>query len=733
MTLIEQAQARTLINVADEREIARMADATGLVSREQIEDMLEGGPLILDGLRRRPRYFDGRFLTGADLTRDQDYVRQRQADMASAGGTGVIRGLKVRNRSLLRGQTLRISAGVGLTPSGDLVMLKQDREVPLMDLPTVRQLDAALGLAEEPRVPIGRRTGLFILALRPVEFTANPIAAYPRTISGERTVEDGDIIEATAITLIPFPDAGGSASLADARRRVARQIFTGEPSAMPQDALPLAMIAVERGAVRWVDTAMVRREVGADSGVHVLFGGRPRAMAEAHVVQHRAHLNDTLDDLAARGLPPTFPASQAFSILPAAGQLPATAIRADDFGFNQIYFPPGVDVDLAFVPADEVAALVEESLSLPPIDLEADAADLDATGVVIMVPVSRPRFQRFAAALSGASTKIAGAAGAVATRPAFDLLSTLVAKRRKLAEAASRNAETASSAQAEALKVQGWHAALQEAIAALPTAGARPPLLWYARRRSVAQQTRVTGTGVVLSGDDVAVNALVNANIDRLSLARRVAAITAEATPQATARLMTLLGSRAVARSDVLTVSVLADLEKLIEPSTEAPTTPVIGGTPVVDRAVSLRALRAGTAVSVNPAVLSRLQPASAELATAREGLTRLTIADAAGLSTAARADTELKLADTEVMAVAQDYSDPRLGDGLDRMNAALPDAGLGEKGAVWLGESGRALAVDAAFRAVAGEKTADFAELLKKAVGKKDAEAIDKLLTEMD
>ena len=79
-------------------------------------------------------------------------------------------------------------------------MLNQRRDVPLLDLPLSRQLDAAMGLREEPRVPLGRRTGLFILALRPVEFTANPIAAYPRSITGRRTIEDGDIIEATAIT-----------------------------------------------------------------------------------------------------------------------------------------------------------------------------------------------------------------------------------------------------------------------------------------------------------------------------------------------------------------------------------------------------------------------------------------------------------------------------------------------------------------------------------------------------
>src|SRR3954471_20312614 len=155
MNDLTNAAARAAIDVMDEAEIAR---ATGLghdvVSRGSVEDMLSTGPLVLDGLRRRPRYFDGRFLTGADLTRDQDYVRQRQADMARASGTGIIEGLEVRNQPLTTGQTIRIQPGLGLTPSGDLVMLSQVRDVPLMDLPSTRQLDAALGLSAEPRVPV---------------------------------------------------------------------------------------------------------------------------------------------------------------------------------------------------------------------------------------------------------------------------------------------------------------------------------------------------------------------------------------------------------------------------------------------------------------------------------------------------------------------------------------------------------------------------------------------------
>jgi hypothetical protein len=125
-------------------------------------------------------------------------------------------------------------------------------------------------------MPLGRRTGLFLLVLRPVEFSANPIVAYPTTIAGPRRIEDGDVIEATAITLIPYPDSGGAATLAEARRYVARKLFLGEAAGLPQDALPLGMLAMERGSVRWVDVAMVRRETGADTPLAVSMGARPR-------------------------------------------------------------------------------------------------------------------------------------------------------------------------------------------------------------------------------------------------------------------------------------------------------------------------------------------------------------------------------------------------------------------------------------------------------------------------
>ncbi|HET9638540.1 MAG TPA: hypothetical protein VFP12_04965 [Allosphingosinicella sp.] len=723
MNQLVKAQARAYISVAEASELSRMAGTQGqdLFAREDVEDQIGAGPLILDGLRRRPHYFDGRFLTGADLTRDQDYIRQRQADMARSGGSGVISGLQVRSLSQVRGQTLRISPGVGLTPSGDVVMITQQRDVPLLDLPLTRQLDAALGLRQEPRVSLGRRTGIFVLALRAVEFTANPIAAYPRTITGKRTVEDGDIIEATALTLIPFPETSGAANLSAARRSLAKQIFAGQPKGLPQDALPLAMIAVDRGTIRWVDVAMVRRETGTDSGVQVAFGGRPRAISEAHLLQHRAHLGDVLAEFLSRGLPPLFPAAHAFASLPPAGQLPAAAVQPDEFGFRQIYFPPSVDTDIAFVPTDELGALVEESLALPPIDLEAQAADLDATGVLVLVPVSRGRFQRFAQALGATMTNMAGDAGAGATRPALDLISRLAAKRRKQIEAQERDAESEARRQAEELKVKAWHAAFHEAVAALPQEGGRPPLLWYTRRRTVAYRTRLAGVGVAVSGDDVVIGAVVNANLERLKLDRRVAKLSGTATPQATARMVSLLGAPAIAGSDILTAAVVADLERVAQGGSLPP---IMTAAPVPGRAPP--------AGAISPTVMTLAPSAGVNLAAVRAGMERNALRNATGMSTLVRLDTPLNLSEGEVMDVAEDYSDARVGEGLARLDKVLGEEWPEPKLAIWLGESGKALAIDAVFRGLPGEQLKDFAELLKDDVGKKDAEGIDRLLEKM-
>jgi hypothetical protein len=541
MNLYHLPSTRTRIITAEAAELQRRRD-NGDPNALSIADMhglvgLPGpGPLVLDGDRQRPRYFDGRFLTGADLTRDQDYVRQRQADLARASGTGVMAGLQVR---VLDGGKLEITPGHGITPAGDLVIISALRQIAISDLAATQRLDAHLGLRLLPAQPLARRTGLFILALRPVEFTANQISAYPTTLNGPRVIEDSDIIEATAITLIPYPETGGAGSLDDMRRAVARLIFVdGNTSGQPQDALPLAMLALDRGGIRWIDVAMVRRETGADTPLQVALGGKPRALAEAHVLQYDQHLADVLETRGGR----PFPAAEVFGALPAAGRLPLAAVATDKFGFLQAFFPALVDVDISFVASDEIAALVEESLALPPIDLMGDPADLDATGVVVLAPVKRDVLAKLLAGFGKPTMPARNLeAGFGLRRAPMDLLSKMIARRPNPVALVPTPADGAPAEQ--------WRSAWEDAVRNMKDQrDGQPQLLWYVRRRSVAYRSRLEGVAVAAEPGIV----FVRQRMKDLGLATQFAAIEARADAGARDRLVEAISAPPAARSSVV-------------------------------------------------------------------------------------------------------------------------------------------------------------------------------------
>jgi hypothetical protein len=720
MSDLTASSARTRIDVAEASEIARLARAGDptIVAREEVEALLGRSALVLDGLRRRPRYFDGRFLTGADLTRDQEYVRRRQADLARATGTGVVAGLEVSLEGFAGSEMLVIEAGHGVTPSGDLVLVTTRRSFAPLDLPAVERLDATLGLRAVPRTPLGRRTGLFLLALRAVEFTANPIAAYPTRIDGPRRVEDGDVIEATAVTLIPWPDTGGAATLNEARRALARRLFLGEPAGMPQEALPLAMIAMERGAIRWIDMPLVRRETGADTPLQVSLGGRPRALAEAFVLQHQSHLADVLAERARAGQAAGFAAAEHFAALPAAGLLTAASILTDPLGFRQIWFPPTMEVDVSFVPEDEIPSLVEESLAMPPIDLLGDAEDLDATGVVVMAPVSRARLARFRAQLAQPSFATRPDPGQGLRRAPLAALEAMLARRSRARETALRDAEAEARAAASEAEIRAWTTAWAEAVAALPAAEGGSPLLWYVRRRAVADRASITGVAIAVTGDDAGQQRATDERLAALGLTERAERIATAATPFAEARIAALLAAPRITAHDMLVASVVRDLERALP--AEDGDAPVERVTP--ERGTGGRITLPGA--SDRLALRDALRAPVFSLPASRAEELRNVLA-------AIRAEKPVKdeITEAEVLAVAAAYAGPRLGEGLDRL-AAAPTK-IPATGQVWIGDEGRAVELDGVLRAIDATDLPRFAERLAKAADAKDAAALEKLIGE--
>ena len=433
------------------------------------------GSVIQSSRRTRPFWFDGRFLAARDMERDQNYFLARQADLGKAAGFGVIHGLLVVPGA--DAETIVIQAGQGITPGGHLVTISSDLTIVLSDLADAKNLDEQFGLAETPTALARTRTGLYVLALRPVQFTANPIASYPTSLQGSPTTHDGNIVEASAVSLFPYPDPPNNYDSTTQQAAAARQIFvSGDSGALSNSLLPLAIISIQRGVIEWTDPYLVRRDSGPEfAGLR--FGLADPAAQQAFLLQYDGQLQQTVSSLATQNLPPRFPATDYFQALPPAGRLPLASI--DVTAFTQLYFPQQTDVWLSLIPADELPAWIEDSLSLPLIDLTLAASAYADLSVFILVPVARAGFAALAANL--APTQLTAAVPpAVAYR---NPVSALRFYQGKLATGTSGGT--------------GWTGAIGSSIYG-----------YYVRRRStpiyVTSANRTTVTTLSSIGSDVA-------------------------------------------------------------------------------------------------------------------------------------------------------------------------------------------------------------------------------------
>jgi hypothetical protein len=520
---------------------------------------------MIDDRRRRPLYFDGRFLAAGDLTREQNYFLTRQADLGRAGGYGVVSGLDV-----IQGvgvNTLRITPGQGITPLGELVVLPTSLDLRLTNIPEIQRLDVAFGLMKIPREPARTLSGIFIVALRAVEFSANPIASYPTSITGDRSVEDGEIIEATAATLIPYADGRTSRELDQRRSDLAYEFFIGNAQrALPQGVLPLAVVALNRGTVDWIDPYLIRREVGAEHGDVLGLGFSPRAAREAHLLQYDRQLGEILQERTNAQQTSRFSASDYFRVLPPGGRMPKASLDVRDF--THTYFPAQVDVEVSVVPDDELSALLEESILLPPVDLTLGEEEQESTSVLILIPLSRSDLRLLLNRLESLTRTLRPAApGIIAQRKPLEVLQGLRLPRRPLPPIL----------EPENVVDAAWREAYNAA-----------PELWYVRRRNLAYSADLAGELVVITRpvaeepenpdvppvdeppvdeppvDEPPVDESVTDRIRRFGLIEPYErAMAAMASRQATAEFNELLNVGTIARSEELTRAVVLEMSMI--------------------------------------------------------------------------------------------------------------------------------------------------------------------------
>lgn len=344
-----------------------------------------------DARRRRADFFDGRFLTARDLTREQQYALIRQADLAQAAGGGVVSGLSVRQ--LGNARTLQIGAGHGITPAGEVVRLQKRVTIDVRKLPSLARIDATFGLAPLPGEPTGTSSGNFVLALRPVEFTDHPTLAYPVGLDDRRRLTEGEIAEATALILIPLEQTASAAPAAQSRSELARAVFLERGlRQVSSDVLPLAVVGLEAGHIAFVDEHMVRRRAGSHSVLG--FGLSQRALREAFLLQYSAQLADLETARRKAGQREPYAASEFFSVLPPFGPLPRSLVEVRDGAIYQAFFPPDMNVEITIVPQEELASLAEESLQFAPFDLRLNTTAQELCAVMLVIPMPAEAYAR---------------------------------------------------------------------------------------------------------------------------------------------------------------------------------------------------------------------------------------------------------------------------------------------------------------------------------------------------
>nr|WP_319491941.1 hypothetical protein [uncultured Desulfobacter sp.] len=433
-----------------------------------------GGSVFVDRRRSRPRWFDGRFLKAADLNREATYFLTRQADLAVATGTGVVEGLLVQQKDSTR---ITIGQGHGMTFDGERVFLPNDVDISLHNIALAETLNVKMGLSRKPAPPDRSRSGIYIIALRPLEFTANPTSSYPVDVDGQRQMRDGSIVEATAITLVPFSYPAGAARSSQARRaEVAHQLFTQATEYnIPGTTLPLAMIEMRRGKLLWLDNYMVRREIGAVHSDVLGFGFTPRPIRSAHFRQYDAMIQDIVDQRRGADADLRFSATEYFQSLPSAGRMPAACV--DLSSFTQHYFPDAMDVEMSIIPKDEMGLLIEESLLLPPISMDDDTA-MENTSVMVFLPVPRNVFYSETQAIKKLPDTIRFPVKTLRSRfTPREYLNVFQAKLPNFPATEVKNEET--------LRQVAWKRLLNKETFA-----------WYVRRRHVSYKDKITGTAV---------------------------------------------------------------------------------------------------------------------------------------------------------------------------------------------------------------------------------------------
>lgn len=366
-------------------------------------------PLTEGGIRN-VNFFNGRLLTGKDMSREQAARREADARLGRALGDGVAFGLDAARDPLhdrADAPVLRVKAGLAVNRAGQTLCLAADVSVAL-----TRRFDAAGSAACEcvfaDCSPIAGGTyvagaGVYLLTIAPAstnEGRAPTNGLDPTNVrcNTDATV-DGVQFRLLAINPLRFADLDPASPrfrnlLAyrcfgiEARDAAMIDPWREDPASyglvdelrevgLGDCDVPLALVYWTAGGLRFVDTWSVRRRLlGPDALRDHAFVARARRLVEAEAMcaQFQQQLGDLL---AANATPALLSARTHFRYLPPFGLLPLQSGVLRGFG-DAAFFDgvprrskSGSGQSTPFIDARELGAMREQALAFAPTDLDA--------------------------------------------------------------------------------------------------------------------------------------------------------------------------------------------------------------------------------------------------------------------------------------------------------------------------------------------------------------------------
>lgn len=328
----------------------------------------------LDPKLSRTHYYDGRLLKASDLTRDQFYLDERLNEVGRVLGQGVVRGLQVK---LNPDGGLDIQAGLAIAPSGRVLELEQKIE-------RLNLTDDALINSRNPNHR-ALAAGLYALVIRYAQKGVGSAEVFPKDLESKRGFYFNAYEEGVEFALQklaqPLPSEQLQQMLSDefslyARAQLVRPLLVnnpGQPVGLDENSVALGLLAVERGVPRWFDQGLLRRPFRS-------------AQAQNYLqIDLYNHYDELLRALLEQRQPlpnrDQFLAARYFSVLPPVGAIPKGAL--DPVNGYQHFFPAGYEVSISPLREDDVAAVVQQSMALEPIDLQRDR-DVDIMIAVVL-------------------------------------------------------------------------------------------------------------------------------------------------------------------------------------------------------------------------------------------------------------------------------------------------------------------------------------------------------------